>query len=219
MSLIWLIAVCFSFFSCSSSEIIYMSQGAANQTCRVNNSTLLSPCYSFQQLCDDKKDLLINKSAVALLLLPGRHIIHENLTLKLSHINEVEISPWNPEAQEVIECQTNNAFLFHNIEKLNIVSIIFTSCTVLINSTGLPFKGNIIISDCVFTRSDDFAIAVIKNYHTRKKFNISLTSCVFESNNGILSSNYGFWAIPYFNTVLLFIINSVIGDMIWKEIW
>lgn len=206
----WLvfIVIYFSLFSCCGTEIYYIFQGTvANKTCSVNNGTSLSPCYSLQQLCEDKSELLINKSAVTLILLSGRHVLPENYTLTLSDINEVEISPWN--LQEVIECHAQTGILFHNIRELDVLSLNFTSCTILLNSTGLPFKGNVVISDCAFIRSDDYAIAIVKDFNTHKKFNISIISGVFLSNNGILSSDYGLLYFANYNKVILFIINSL----------
>ena len=70
----------------------------------MNGSATLTPCYSLQQLCQDKT-LLSNKTQLTLLLLPGTHVIPQGQTLSASGVGKFEISPWNGHLDVIIQCQ------------------------------------------------------------------------------------------------------------------
>ncbi len=115
-----------------------------NETCNASGSTL-RPCYSLQQLSYGS-GLLLNKSAVTLHFLSGIHVLSQNHSLMLSDINEVEIAPWNQQQKELIdvECHSQKEFniICQDIQKMNIISLNFTSCKTLLTSMkAIPTLG------------------------------------------------------------------------------
>ena len=88
--------LCAVVFSGALSQTYYITpDNTANETCSVNdNFTTLTPCYSLQQLCEDRT-LISNKTHLTLLLLPGTHVIPQGHTLTASDVQELGAFPWS----------------------------------------------------------------------------------------------------------------------------
>ena len=72
-----------------------------NETCTLNDSITLTPCFTISQL----NQVLSSESSAILLLLPGRHVVPENHTVSASNLSTLAIRPWNGSEPDVeIEC-------------------------------------------------------------------------------------------------------------------
>lgn len=103
-----------------------------NRTCYDGKQTILRPCYTLQGLSMDKS--LLKKNVIQLLFLPGIHVL-QNETLILSGVSEVNVTTSTQDQEVTIECYPNTILAFENVQYLNIASVNFTSCTVLLYSS------------------------------------------------------------------------------------
>lgn len=197
MNLLLLVLLSFSFLLCCDTEVYHISpEPVANKTCS-DGVTPLTPCYSLQQLSNGNK-LLLNKSVVVLYLLPGTHVLPANHTLTFSDIHQAEISPWNQQQEELIQCasQLFNIVL-QDIRNFNISSLIFKSCTIHLNITKdfddkqqLIVTGTCVINNCVFAESiEGYALTFFKVRTLSTVYNFSVSNSSFLSNNGAISCN------------------------------
>ena len=122
---------------CSEALLYHISPDpVASETCTVNGSATLTPCYSLQQLCEDKT-LLSNKTQLTLLLLPGTHVIPQGHTLSASDVEKLKISPWNGHLDVIVQCQRLANLTCKDMGELKVSYIEFKSCYVVYdNSKG-----------------------------------------------------------------------------------
>ena len=174
-----------------------------NGTCSDSGSTTLRPCYSLQQLSNGN-ELLFNKSGIILILLPGTHVLPENHTLMFSNVNDLNISPQSQEQEQFVLCHSSaNNIIFQDIRTLSILALSFLSCSISISSNVPNFASHIIIFECNFTESKDYAVAITSDYRdTQVSIYVSVSTCTFLSNNGALSCNVLHAARPSTNIVL-----------------
>ena len=178
-----LLLLLLSLIPCSDAVVYYISADLiTDDTCVDNSNATLGPCYSLHQLCNGN-GLLVNKASITLHLLSGIHVLPEDCSLLLSEIAEAEISPWNQQQKEFIECHTGANITFQDIGKLSIFSLNFTHCELFLNHAVVGFfRPQAFIDQCVFAESEgDYAIAIAR---TSMKFTISINNTMFLSNNG-----------------------------------
>ena len=85
-------------------------------------------------------------------------MIPENYTLLLSNLTEVTISPQD-QTSGLIKCHSGTTF--QNVKKLKLVSLNFSSCSVLFDSQALNFNSLVFIHHCVFIGSkENYAITI-----------------------------------------------------------
>ena len=156
----------------------------ANETCTVNGSATLTPCYSLQQLCEDKT-LLSNKTQLTLLLLPGTHVIPQGQTLSASDIQLLEISPWHGLQNVGIECQRQTDLIYKDIGRLAVFYLNFSSCSaqcIYSKENSHMTEVTVNFCNCIFANSREKNALSISNYHNLA-FNVSISNCIFASNN------------------------------------
>ena len=181
MNLLLFVAACFSVLLHSDAVEFYISPDPiTNETCSDNKGIVLRPCYSIEQL-STRNDLLLNETAITLLFLTGTHVHPKEHTLKLSEKEEVIISAQG-NANSQIECDSKAIIIFQHIQKLNISSLNFTSCTILKFDTI-----QIVIASCVFAGNKESYAIVVRTGDNSIKVNISINDSLFLSNNGALS--------------------------------
>ena len=188
-----IILVGFQSFLCSSTRSYYISPDPYdNDTCGMDGDMVLQPCFSLKEL--DEEDMLSNNGFMTLILLPRTHIIYRNFNA--FNISVLEIIPWSEQKEVLIDCQMLSKFVFHGIEKLEINSVTFNSCSLeydvierdetIVNDT---VAGLIHIENCVFANSrEDFAVT-IQNDWLKLKISVLINRCNFSSNNGALNLN------------------------------
>jgi hypothetical protein len=111
------------------------------------NGTMLSPCYTPQQLANIEVLASSNQSSVEFLLLPGTYY---DFTRHLSDFANglggepvMDISPWNDEIV-VIVCEGPTRF--HNVIQLQVQSIHFIACELQFGHDSL-----LTASNCTFS--------------------------------------------------------------------
>ena len=132
-----------------------------NETCTANGSTLLRPCYSFNQLITNKT-LLSDKLSVTLLLLSEKYAITQDSNFTVSNVENLEFRPWD-EHKVVIECQWPGELVFLDVVGLTISSLNFFTCTLrylLDLSLAISFPADVAIRECIFA-ANPFNYAVI----------------------------------------------------------
>ena len=120
-------------------------------TCMVNGSIAIR-CYSLQQFIDSPT-LLSNTTSdsLTLLLLSGTHLVpqgqHLDLVINFTHIQSLQIRPWNESQEVVIECQKSASIYYFGIRDLKLLSVNFKSCY----SWWAGYQIN--ITNCTFNNS------------------------------------------------------------------
>ena len=202
---------------CSSEALLYhiSLDPVANETCTVNGSATLTPCYSLQQLCEDKT-LLSNKTQLTLLLLPGTHVIPQGQTLSASGVGKLEISPCNGHLV-IVQCEKKANLTYRDVGALKVSSIEFASCNVQCNYSkgGIGVVITIEILNCFFARNMENTALVVGNQNRSLMFNISVENCTFSSTyrGGIFCASPPLY--PY--TINLSITNTLFLGNNWPD--
>ena len=174
----------------SSEALLYhiSSDPVANETCTVNGSATLTPCYSLQQLCEDKT-LLSNKTQLTLLLLPGTHVIPQGHTLLAYDVEKLEISPWNGHLDVIVQCQRLANLTCKDIGDLKVSYIEFKSCFVIYDDSEGRTTVSIEIVSCIFAENVESIALSISNPNRFSIATVSIKNCTFSLNHGGLLCN------------------------------
>ena len=200
-------------FTSSKARVYYII--ASNYgSCITVNGTTLSPCYTLHQLINDEVLSSTNESSVALLFLPGTHLISEHQTLSTSNLSNVIIHPWDEEEEVSVECQLGAGLSFQNINNLKILFMRFTFCSLEFVKTQEIINGNIEcsfnIDKCIFEGSKNYAIIINV---TRSEVNFTASRCLFSSNNGAIHAINERYKLP----MHILMITDTIFQNNWRD--
>ena len=145
-----------------SADQLYISSDARNGTCTVNDTQTLQPCYSMDQLSNDSS-ALVNKVSISLCFLPGNHTI-DSENFSASNVTQLNLQPWKLNKAVTIKYLSEGKLVFKKVHHLNIRSMQFTSC-------GLMIK-----RECIKEGFSVFPVA------TRNIFSIDIINCQFKGS-------------------------------------
>ena len=151
-----------------------------NETCILNGSITLTPCFTISQL----NQVLSSESSAILLLLPGRHVVPENDIISAFNLSTLVVRPWNVSEPDVeIECRVPAHFVFLDIDVLNISFLTFSACSLRCGSYSMQ-QSLYTVEGCTFVdRGTDQSLV------TEGQLNLLIKSCKFLSNNGVVYSS------------------------------
>lgn len=185
---LWVVSSLCCFVS-STSQVYYITpdQPDPQGNCSVDG-TILSPCYTLQQV--NSLPSSSKEGSVELLLLPGTHLVAvgNKINVTLSNFKVLVIHPWNEEQEVAIKCAKlppNGWHIpdlnFRNINELTIFSLNLSSCLLHYGyDLNSKTERSVDITKCFFEKGR----IVIKS--TESDLNITISNCTFSSNNGPL---------------------------------
>jgi hypothetical protein len=176
------ILVFLSFLCIVFTEALIYYISPDNEPCIVNGSTAPTPCFSFQELCEDRT-LLSNKTQLILLLLPGTHVIPHGHNLSVSDVQVLDILSWNAQQEVEVKCERQAEIIFRDIGELEISLLNFTFCNIHGEYTRINTRRTVKIHSCIFAESRE-KYALTFKYDVIMAMNMSIHNCTFMSNNG-----------------------------------
>ncbi len=154
MKLIFLWILCLCCSASSLPRVYYITPHIVTRGTCIVNGAILTPCYTLPQLIDDEILSSSNESSVALVLLPGTHVIPETLTFNGSNLFELVIRPWNEQQEVVIECQVEANLIFQGFAELKLLSLHFSFCILQF----LKFKTSVITTSIFVSSETDYSV-------------------------------------------------------------
>ena len=181
---------------CPKTHVYYVipTSNLGDGNCTVNGNRTLTPCFSLRTLLYEQ-ELLSGKRSVALLFLPGIHVIPDNHTLSFS-LRQLEIRPWVEHLKPTIKCMAQAGLDFQVDRNVNIFSINFSGCTLKYSQSYsnilFDIANSVQIVRCGFENSKrSYAIIIrgaldVSLHRLETTFNISF--CIFFANNGAIQA-------------------------------
>ena len=148
-----------------------------------DNEDCDKPCFRLNRLSKQWS----RSSRVNLFLLPGTHNISQRIEFS-SYVDEFNITPLNTSQEVKIHCQGQAKFVFRKIQRLNIVSLNFTACTLEIFGyiRHFDYIGGLKVADCIFIENSHKHFIITKNMNK-----VLIQRSSFISGNGAIACMYG----------------------------
>ena len=153
-----------------------------NETCTLNDSITLTPCFTISQL----NQILLSESSVILLLLPGRHVVPANHAVSAFNLSTLAIRPWNDSEPDVeIECRVPAHFIFLDIGEVNISFLTFNACSLRCANSNSMQQSLYTVQSCMFVNRGTDQSLVTSN---EGQLTLLIKTCKFVSNVGAVHS-------------------------------
>ena len=170
----------------TAKQVYYIKSDTYNCTA---TEEMLKSCYPLQRLGEVLSST--NETSVTVLLLPGKHVIPENKTLRIYDFNKFSIIPWEKYQEVLIQCRANATINFHNIIELNMSFLHFIFCSFEIVYERVGMNKSAYIKGNIFEQSSgSYAVQVLDYTDSEVLINVTFTKCTFLLNTGAIYVKY-----------------------------